>query len=146
MVQHLEQVHILSRGTRLLEVGRMQMYPRIKNGPKTGFGCAGNYQRETGCAQGSSGAPPVKQALLPFPGIEGVQKENSPGYFGSPASGCSGSPHCKMQLILTLEQVSILVQAGRQYSVPQIHLQSVLTVPRLELRKRLVLRAITRHV
>lgn len=23
-----------------------------KNGPKTGFGCAGNYQRETGCAQG----------------------------------------------------------------------------------------------
>ena len=54
--------------------------------------------------------------------------------------------HCKMQLILTLEQVSILVQAGRQYSVPQIHLQSVLTVPRLELRKRLVLRAITRHV
>ncbi|PBC32483.1 hypothetical protein APICC_07418 [Apis cerana cerana] len=66
-----------------------------KNGPKTGFGCAGNYQRETGCAQGSSGAPPVKQALLPFPGIEGVQKESSPGYFGSPASGCSGSPYEK---------------------------------------------------
>lgn len=44
---------------------------------------------------GSSGAPSVKQALLPFPGIEGVQKESSPGYFGSPASGCSGSPYEK---------------------------------------------------
>lgn len=30
MVQHLEQARILPRGTRLLEVGRMQMYPRIK--------------------------------------------------------------------------------------------------------------------
>lgn len=35
MVQHLEQVRILPRGTRLLEApGRMQMYPRIKMGLK----------------------------------------------------------------------------------------------------------------
>lgn len=43
----------------------------------------------------SSGASPVKQALSPFPGIEGIRKESSPGYLDSPAPGCSGSPYEK---------------------------------------------------
>ncbi|KOC62546.1 hypothetical protein WH47_04207, partial [Habropoda laboriosa] len=71
--------------------------------PETGSGCFGSHHSGVDCAQGSSGASPVKQAPVPYPGINfgNVQKQASPSYSGSSTerynpqgfpAGCSTGP------------------------------------------------------